>query len=65
MKKTVLITLTLLVILTGCTNKNSVLSCSYTDSYDTTYKTNYTFKDGVVSTIEQIIRSFTTVCIFI
>lgn len=60
MKKIVLITLALLVILTGCTNKNSDLSCTYTDSHDVTYKTNYTFKDGVVATIEQIIKTPTS-----
>ena len=60
MKKSVLILLILLVILTSCTNKNSDLSCSYTDSYDVTYKTNYTFKKGVVSTIEQIIKTPTS-----
>lgn len=60
MKKTALIALILLVVLTGCTNKNSDLSCTYTDSHDVTYKTNYTFKDGVVATIEQIIKTSTS-----
>lgn len=52
--------LILLIVLTGCTNKNSDLSCTYTDSYNVTYETNYTFKDGVVATINQIIKTPTS-----
>lgn len=55
MKKTILIILLLLMVLTGCTNKNSKLSCTYTDSYNVTYKKEYTFKDGIIATINQTI----------
>lgn len=52
--KKILITVLFLLIVTGCTN-NDDLSCTYTDSYDVTYKVNYTFKNGVVATIDQTI----------
>ena len=57
MKKSLLFSILLLVVLTGCTNKNSDLSCTYTDSYDVTYKVSYTFKNGVVATIDQTIMT--------
>lgn len=57
MKKYVGILILSIIILTGCTNKNNDLSCTYTDNYNVTYETNYTFKNGVVATINQKIST--------
>ena len=49
--KKVLLIFVILFIFTGCTNKNSDLSCTYTDSYNVTYTHGYSFRNGVVAVL--------------